>query len=88
MIIETSINLKNKSKEELILLLNESLGIIEKLQKENEELKNGTRRNGNELEVDVNCDWITLQKILDEFEKSNEYILYKNKKRIKIAKFI
>lgn len=38
MIIETTINLKNKSKEELILLLNESLGIIEKLQKENEEL--------------------------------------------------
>ena len=39
MIIETTINLKNKSKEELILLLNESLGVIEKLQKENEELK-------------------------------------------------
>lgn len=39
MIIETTINLKNKSKEELILLLNESLGIIEKLQKENEKLK-------------------------------------------------
>ena len=40
MIIETTVNLKNKSKEELILLLNESLGVIEKLQKENEELKN------------------------------------------------
>ena len=40
MIIETTINLKNKSKEELILLLNESLGVIEKLQKENEKLKN------------------------------------------------
>lgn len=40
MIIETTINLKNKSKEELILLLNESLGVIKKLQKENEELKN------------------------------------------------
>ena len=39
MIIETTINLKNKSKEELILLLNESLGVIKKLQKENEELK-------------------------------------------------
>lgn len=39
MIIETTINLKNKSKEELILMLNESLGVIEKLQKENEELK-------------------------------------------------
>lgn len=39
MIIETSLNLKNKNKEELMLLLNESLGVIEKLQKENEELK-------------------------------------------------
>lgn len=39
MIIKTTINLKNKSKEELILMLNESLGVIEKLQKENEELK-------------------------------------------------
>ena len=38
MIIETSLNLKNKNKEELMLLLNESLGVIEKLQKENEEL--------------------------------------------------
>ena len=37
MIIETSLNLKNKNKEELMLLLNESLGVIEKLQKENEE---------------------------------------------------
>lgn len=40
MIIETSINLKNKSKEELILLLNENLDVIEKLQKENDCLKN------------------------------------------------
>ena len=38
MIIETSLNLKNKNKEEIMLLLNESLGVIEKLQKENEEL--------------------------------------------------
>lgn len=39
MIIETTINLKNKSKEELILLLNESLGVIKKLQKEKKELE-------------------------------------------------
>lgn len=39
MIIETSVNLKNKSKGELILLINESLTIIEKLQKENEQLR-------------------------------------------------
>lgn len=51
--------------------------------KENEELKNNIRKNENELEFDVNCDWITLQKILDESEKSNEYILYKNEKWIK-----
>ena len=44
MIIETTINLKNKSKEELILLLNESLGVIEKLQKENENLSHENRK--------------------------------------------
>lgn len=54
-----------------------------RLQKENEELKNNTRKNENELEFDVDCDWIALQKILDESEKSNEYILYKNEKWIK-----
>ena len=51
--------------------------------KENEELKNNIRKNENELEFDVDCDWIALQKILDESEKSNEYILYKNEKWIK-----
>lgn len=56
---------------------------IEKLQKENEELKNNIRKNENELEFDVNCDWIALQKMLDESEKSNEYISYKNEKWIK-----
>lgn len=34
MIIETTINLKNKNKEELILLLNESLKVIQKQQAE------------------------------------------------------
>lgn len=56
---------------------------IEKLQKENEELKNNTRKNENELEFDIDCDWIALQKILDESERSNEYISYKNEKWIK-----
>lgn len=51
--------------------------------KENEELKNNTRKNENELEFDIDCDWIALQKILDESEKSNEYISYKNEKWIK-----
>ena len=40
MIIETTINLKNKNKEELILLLNESLGVIEKQQRRIEKLDN------------------------------------------------
>lgn len=57
--------------------------IFEKLEKENEELKNNIRKNENELEFDVNCDWIALQKMLDESEKSNEYISYKNEKWIK-----
>ena len=59
------------------------LKLIKKLQKENEELKNNTRKNKNELEFDVDADWTTLQKILDESEKSNEYISYKNEKWIK-----
>ena len=54
-----------------------------KTMKENIELKNNIRKNENELEFDVNCDWIALQKILDESEKNNEYILYKNEKWIK-----
>lgn len=59
------------------------LNLLEKLQKENEELKNNTRKNENELEFDIDCDWIALQKILDESERSNEYISYKNEKWIK-----
>lgn len=59
------------------------IDLIEKLQKENEELKNNTRKNENELEFDIDCDWIALQKMLDESEKSNEYISYKNEKWIK-----
>lgn len=56
---------------------------IKELKKENEELKNNTRKNENELEFDIDCDWIALQKMLDESEKSNEYISYKNEKWIK-----
>ena len=56
---------------------------ILELEKENEELKNNTRKNENELEFDIDCDWIALQKMLDESEKSNEYISYKNEKWIK-----
>lgn len=63
MIIETSINLKNKSKEELILLLNERLGIIEKLQKENEKLKNDMCNMYNEeVVISIMCDEFNLSK--------------------------
>ena len=43
---------------------------LRELRKENEELKNNIRKNENELEFDVNCDRIALQKILDESEKA------------------
>ena len=62
MIIETTINLKNKSKEELILLLNESLGVIEKLQKENEELRKKLN------EENKRCMMLAIEK-QDYFEK-------------------
>lgn len=63
MIVETSINLKNKSKEDLILLLNESLDVIEKLQKENEELKDFRKRF-----VDTNN---------KELQEANEYFMFR-----------
>lgn len=56
---------------------------LKQVYQENIKLKNNIRKNENELEFDANCDWITLQKILDESEKSAEYILYKNEKWIK-----
>lgn len=74
MIIETTINLKNKSKEDLILLLNESLDAIEKLQKENEELKNqeATQRKINELLVQRYSSSIPVQKVKDNLIKYQE----------------
>lgn len=56
---------------------------IKELQKENEKLKNNTRKNENELEVGIDCNWDALQKVLDEAEKTNEYIIYDNEKWIK-----
>lgn len=79
MIIETSLNLKNKNKEELMLLLNESLGVIEKLQKENEELKFEERRRiiGKYGDAEIHDvinkilsnDYIPVQKVKDNIKK-------------------
>lgn len=85
MIIETTINLKNKSKEELILMLNESLGVIQKLQKENEKLKNklldtleGQKVIKEETPQYIKENYIPIQKIKDriserQFELQQEY---------------
>lgn len=52
--------------------------------KENEELKNNTRKNEqNSLEFDVDGDWAELKRILNESRKTNEYITYKGEKWIK-----
>lgn len=69
--------------EDDIDALENLINMYKRVLKENEELKNNTRKNENELEFDIDCDWIALQKILDESEKSNEYISYKNEKWIK-----
>ena len=82
MIIETTINLKNKSKEELILLLNESLGVIEKLQKENKELKEDRDKFKKELLKRITyCN--ELEK--DLFENGSNYVISKQKVKDKIA---
>ncbi len=73
MIIETSLNLKNKNKEELMLLLNESLGVIEKLQKENEELKQQVQRQINEWNKDIKSNYISKHKVKDKIEKEIKY---------------
>ncbi len=55
-----------------------------KILKENEELKNNTRKNEqNSLEFDVDGDWAVLKKILNKSRKTNEYIMYKGEKWIK-----
>lgn len=68
-------------------LLQEAYKVIlsdyKRVLKENEELKNGTRRNENELEVGIDYNWDALKKALDEAEKTNEYIIYDNGKWIK-----
>ena len=57
---------------------------IEQILKENEELKNNTRKNEqNSLEFDVDGDWAELKKILNKSRKTNEYIMYNGEKWIK-----
>lgn len=82
MIIETSINLKNKNKEELMLLLNESLGVIEKLQQEIEELEeinNELEAEKNEAIRRYNFETIPKQKIKDKIEEYKNMVKTCNK---------
>lgn len=92
MIIETTINLKNKSKEELILLLNESLGVIKKLQKENEELKEiyrSEKKMKNEYiklyqDLLLKENIIPIQKIKDKIKKIDQKIKYEENEKVVI----
>lgn len=62
----------------------EILSDYKRVLKENEELKNNTRKNEqNSLEFDVDGDWAELKKILNKSRKTNEYIMYKGEKWIK-----
>ena len=74
MIIETTINLKNKSKEELILLLNESLDVIKKLQKENELAKKQVEYDKTHICTPqiIKLNYIPIQKVKDKIEEIQE----------------
>lgn len=60
-----------------------ALNSIEKLQKENEELKNNGVIDENEFELAVDCDYDRLKRLIDTADKSEEFILYNNEKWIK-----
>lgn len=67
-----------------ISALSNILSDYKRVLKENEELKNNTRKNEqNSLEFDVDGDWAELKKILNKSRKTNEYIMYKGEKWIK-----
>lgn len=71
-------------KQPIILLFLSVLSNHKRILKENEELKNNTRKNEqNSLEFDVDGDWAELKRILNESRKTNEYITYKGEKWIK-----
>lgn len=72
-------SIDNKDKEAIEHILTD----YKKILKENEELKNNTRKNEqNSLEFDVDGDWAELKRILNESRKTNEYITYKGEKWI------
>lgn len=76
--------MKENSIEEDIKIIEKYLSHFKKVLKENEELKNNTRKNEqNSLEFDVDGDWAELKRILNESKKTNEYITYKGEKWIK-----
>ena len=75
-------SIDNKDKEAIEHILTDYKRVL----KENEELKNNTRKNKKELsslEFDVDGDWAELKKILNKSRKTNEYIMYKGEKWIK-----
>lgn len=73
-------SIDNKDKEAIEHILTD----YKKILKENEELKNNTRKNEqNSLEFDVDGDWAELKKILNKSRKTNEYIMYNDEKWIK-----
>ena len=73
-------SIDNKDKEAIEHILTD----YKKILKENEELKNNTRKNEqNSLEFDVDGDWAELKKILNKSRKTNEYIMYNGEKWIK-----
>lgn len=72
-------SIDNKDKEAIEHILTDYKRVL----KENEELKNNTRKNEqNSLEFDVDGDWAELKRILNESRKTNEYITYKGEKWI------
>lgn len=82
MIFETKINLKNKTKEELIMLINESLEIINKQNKDKQKLIEKLEEESKQFdeetkEIAINLNVARDALITDEYEQAenDEYIL-------------
>ena len=65
MIIETSINLKNKNKDELIMYIEEALSIIQKQEKIIEMM-------ANEIYIEHNPHFATTEEVIEYFKKEVE----------------